>query len=227
MRSLKRYVVKFCEKGVYMSANFGYIRVSTKEQNIDRQKEELIKQGADESRLFIDYATGKNTDRVALQHLLQALQDGDTLYIHELDRLGRSKRDIISVLKEIHEKGVTVRILDIPTTLIDLSSFGDLTKPIMDMINNLLIEVYATLAEAELKKMQKRQKEGIEAAQKRGVKFGRPKHQIDKGFIKIYNLWQKKEVSSTMAWQLLGLKKDTFYRLVKEYQAELKKKSAK
>ena len=204
-----------------MSANFGYIRVSTKEQNIDRQKEELIKQGADESRLFIDYATGKNTDRVALQHLLQALQDGDTLYIHELDR------DIISVLKEIHEKGVTVRILDIPTTLIDLSSFGDLTKPIMDMINNLLIEVYATLAEAELKKMQKRQKEGIEAAQKRGVKFGRPKHQIDKGFIKIYNLWQKKEVSSTMAWQLLGLKKDTFYRLVKEYEAELKKKPTK
>ena len=97
----------------------------------------------------------------------------------------------------------------------------------MDMINNLLIEVYATLAEAELKKMQKRQKEGIEAAQKRGVKFGRPKHQIDKGFIKIYNLWQKKEVSSTMAWQLLGLKKDTFYRLVKEYQTELKKKSEK
>ena len=180
-----------------MSANFGYIRVSTREQNIDRQKEELIKQGADETRLFIDYATGKNTDRVALQHLLQALQDGDTLYIHELDRLGRSKRDIISVLKEIHDKGVTVRILDIPTTLLDLSSFGDLTKPIMDMINNLLIEVYATLAEAELKKMQKRQKEGIEAAQKRGVKFGRPKHQIDKGFIKIYNLWQKKEVTST------------------------------
>ena len=220
-------LLDFAKKGVYMSANFGYIRVSTKEQNIDRQKEELIKQGADESRLFIDYATGKNTDRVALQHLLQALQDGDTLYIHELDRLGRSKRDIISVLKEIHEKGVTVRILDIPTTLIDLSSFGDLTKSIMDMINNLLIEVYATLAEAELKKMQKRQKEGIEAAQKRGVKFGRPKHQIDKGFIKIYNLWQKKEVTSTMAWQLLGLKKDTFYRLVKEYQAELKKKSAK
>lgn len=220
-------LLDFAKKGVYMSANFGYIRVSTKEQNIDRQKEELIKQGADELRLFIDYATGKNTDRVALQHLLQALQDGDTLYIHELDRLGRSKRDIISVLKEIHEKGVTVRILDIPTTLIDLSSFGDLTKPIMDMINNLLIEVYATLAEAELKKMQKRQKEGIEAAQKRGVKFGRPKHQIDKGFIKIYNLWQKKEVTSTMAWQLLGLKKDTFYRLVKEYQAELKKKSAK
>ena len=220
-------LLDFAKKGVYMSANFGYIRVSTKEQNIDRQKEELIKQGADESRLFIDYATGKNTDRVALQHLLQALQDGDTLYIHELDRLGRSKRDIISVLKEIHEKGVTVRILDIPTTLIDLSSFGDLTKPIMDMINNLLIEVYATLAEAELKKMQKRQKEGIEAAQKRGVKFGRPKHQIDKGFIKIYNLWQKKEVTSTMAWQLLGLKKDTFYRLVKEYQSELKKKSAK
>lgn len=68
-----------------------------------------------------------------------------------LDRLGRSKRDIISVLKEIHEKGVTVRILDIPTTLIDLSSFGDLTKPIMDMINNLLIEVYATLAGSRTK----------------------------------------------------------------------------
>ena len=97
----------------------------------------------------------------------------------------------------------------------------------MDMINNLLIEVYATLAEAELKKMQKRQKEGIEAAKKRGVKFGRPKHQIDKGFIKIYNLWKQKEVSSTMAWQLLSLKKDTFYRLVKEYEAELKKKPTK
>ena len=176
-----------------MSANFGYIRVSTKEQNIDRQKEELIKQGADESRLFIDYATGKNTDRVALQHLLQALQDGDTLYIHELDRLGRSKRDIISVLKEIHEKGVTVRILDIPTTLIDLSSFGDLTKPIMDMINNLLIEVYATLAEAELKKMQKRQKEGIEAAQKEGLSLAALNIKLIKGLLRFIICGKKKK----------------------------------
>ena len=210
-----------------MSANFGYIRVSTKEQNIDRQKEELIKQGADESRLFIDYATGKNTDRVALQHLLQALQDGDTLYIHELDRLGRSKRDIISVLKEIHEKGVTVRILDIPTTLIDLSSFGDLTKPIMDMINNLLIEVYATLAEAELKKMQKRQKEGIEAAQKRGVKFGRPKHQIDKGFIKIYNLWQKKRSIIYYGLAIIRVKKRYFLPFSKRISRGIKKEVCK
>lgn len=96
----------------------------------------------------------------------------------------------------------------------------------MDMINNLLIEVYATLAEAELRKMQKRQRR-YRSSTKRGVKFGRPKHKIDKGFIKIYNLWKQKEVSSTMAWQLLSLKKDTFYRLVKEYEAELKKKPTK
>lgn len=199
----------------------GYIRVSTREQNVDRQREELLKHGVEERYLFIDKASGRNTDRPQYQLLKLALRANDELYIHELDRLGRNKTDILNELKDFKEKNVLVRILDVPTTLIDYKEHGETAQFILDMINNLLIEVFSTLAEAELKKIHKRQMEGIEIAKQKGVSFGRPATPITEEFKIQYDRWKKKEITATAAMKYLDLKPMTFYRLVKRYE-ELK-----
>ncbi|EKU77408.1 recombinase family protein [Veillonella seminalis] len=197
----------------------GYIRVSTKEQNIDRQKEELLKYGVEERYLFIDRASGKNIDRPEYQLLKRALRENDELFIHELDRLGRNKADILEELKYFKEKNIKVRILDVPTTLINYKEHGETAKIMLEMINNLLIEVFSTLAEAELKKIHKRQREGIQAAKEKGVKFGRPATPITDEFVKLYNEWKNKKITATAAMNTLKLKPMTFYRLVKRYEA--------
>lgn len=106
----------------------------------------------EERYLFIDRASGKNIDRPEYQLLKRALRENDELFIHELDRLGRNKADILEELKYFKEKNIKVRILDVPTTLINYKEHGETAKIMLEMINNLLIEVFSTLAEAELKK---------------------------------------------------------------------------
>ena len=197
---------------------FGYVRVSTREQNPKRQIDELKKYVSDERDIIVDRITGKVGDRPGLDLLKRLLRPGDELYIHELDRLGRDKKIIKDQLLYFRERGVTVRVLDVPTTLIDFSNYGELGKSIMDMVNNLLIEVLSTLAETEMLRTKKRQAEGIAAARARGIRLGRPKKVLPPEFPPIYDRWVKKEITAVEAFHTLGISKDTFYRWVRQHK---------
>ena len=200
----------------------GYIRVSTKEQNIARQKEELLKHGVEERFLFVDKTSGKSFNREQYQILKLALRQGDELYVHELDRLGRNKKAISEELQYFKDHNIIVRILDVPTTMIDYSTFTDsIAKSMLEMINNLLIEVLSTLAEQELAKLHKRQSEGILAAHIKGVKFGRPCIPFPESFSIVYDGWKNKAYTAVEARRKLGITHSTFYRMVKKYESSL------
>ena len=136
---------------------FGYARVSSKDQNLNRQLDSLKKYVADERNIIVDKVSGKDTNRPGLSTLLFSVRAGDTIYIHSLDRLGRNKEDIKTLLTEFRNRKVIVRILDLPTSMVD---YGEAGNSIMELINNILIEVLAFQAQAEREQIRKRQQEG-------------------------------------------------------------------
>lgn len=196
----------------------GYIRVSTKEQHVDRQIDELKKYGIEDRHLFIDTVSGASMNRKHYEALKAFARAGDIIYFHELDRLGRNKIEILNELKYFKEQDITIRILDVPTTMIDFDGYGDASKSILDMINNVMIEVLSTLAEHELEKIHKRQQEGILAAKKRGIKFGRKPIELPDSFVEQYTNWKSGQCTAVETMRKLNLKKTTFYKLVKEYE---------
>lgn len=153
--------------------SYAYARVSSKEQHLDRQLESLRAYVNDERDIFIDKLSGKDTNRPGLQSLLYTLREGDTLYVHSLDRLGRRKEDIKNILNDLKQKKVFVRILDLPTTMNPATD--EITGATMELVNNLLIEVLGYMEEMERRNIRKRQEEGIQSAKAKGVKFGRKK----------------------------------------------------
>ncbi len=197
---------------------FGYARVSTKEQNLDRQIEELKKYVENERNIIIDKASGKNFERDGYKSLKTFAREGDEIYIKSLDRLGRNKDQIKDELKEFKDRGIIVRVLDVPTTLVNLSQFGDMQKSIFDMINNILIEVLGTIAEQERNTIRTRQTEGIAIAKAKGKHLGRPKAEYPKNFELYYTQWKNGDITAVKAMELLGLKRTTFYKLVKEFE---------
>lgn len=198
---------------------YGYIRVSTKDQNLDRQMESIKKYVADERDIFQDKASGKDMDREGYAALKHVLRRGDTLYIHSLDRLGRNKLAVKNELKELTEAGIVVRVLDIPTSMVDFSKFGDMQKSIMDMVNNILIEVLATMAENERTNIKERQRQGIEAAHKKKVKFGRPTKEFPAEWSEDYTLWKAKKLTAVSLMKKYKMASSTFYKKVGEYEA--------
>ena len=162
-------------------ATYGYHRTSTKEQHLDRGLLEIRRHcemtHLELTDIFTDQMTGKKFDRPEYQFLKKRIQPGDILIITELDRLGRNKAEILKELQYYKERKVIVRILEIPTTLIDYSSMDNsLASLMMETINNMLVEMYAVLAQAEIEKKEKRQREGIAAKKLRGEwdDYGRP-----------------------------------------------------
>lgn len=202
---------------------FGYARVSSREQNLDRQ---LLALGevVPEGNILVDKASGKNLERPSYQALKGALglREGDTLVITSLDRLSRNKGDIMQELRWFREKGVRLKILDLPTSLVELP---DGQKWILDMIQNILVEVMASIAEQERLTIRKRQREGIEAAQKKGKHLGRPKKQMPPLMGEVYDAWKRGEITARKAMGLLGVKSSTFYRMVREYEKASDRKS--
>ena len=199
---------------------FGYVRVSTREQNLARQIDNLKKYVPDERDIYADKVSGKDLYRPAYQTLRQMVRSGDTLYVHEMARLGRNKEDILQELRYYKEKGVIVRILNLPTTLVDYSIYGDnkLQKALMNMVNNILIEVLATMAEAEREDIHKRQREGISAAKKRGMKFGRPEKNFPDTWDDDYRRWKQGEITAVSLYRKYGMGRSTFYRKVEEWE---------
>lgn len=203
---------------------YGYVRVSTKEQNEERQLIAMEKQGIRKSDIFIDKATGKNFDRPQWKELKEEITEGDTLFFISVDRLGRTKSDCLKELRELKERGVIVHIEEIPTTMIEVD---ETNKLIIDMMNNVLIEVYTTLAEEELKKITKRRKEGMEAMgtnEKTGKKVGksgkvtgRPSNRenLTTQQERIIDNWLEKRVKLAECIQITGLSRATLYRIKK------------
>lgn len=215
---------------------FGYCRVSSIDQNVERQIEAVsnfalekynVKLDEDDN-LFIDKCSGKDFNRDEWMKLEMQLRQDDVLIIKELDRLGRNKEMITEVLQKLRKKKVRVHILDVPTTLIDFDSYGnDVANAMMEMINNLLVEVMATIAENERIKIRQRQAEGIALAKARGVYKGRKSVTVEdlpKEFPRLYVKWKRGYITAIEFTQLLGLKsKTTLYKYIKIYEGSLEK----
>lgn len=207
-----------------MIFNFAYARVSTDEQETERQKQ-AIKEYCpeiEEKDIFIDKATGKNFDRLSYQLMKSIIERVSTeenqveLIIEEFDRLGRNKQQIQEELRWFKEHHTRVRILNLPTTLVDVP--GD-SSYLLEMVQNILIEVMGTIAEEELRMRKKRQMEGIEIARQKGKYRGRKPVQIEeKAFLDKYARWRKGEITAVEAMRLLGVKANTFYRRVALYE---------
>lgn len=206
-------------------AYYGYHRTSTKEQHLDRGIIEIQRfcesQNIKLAGIFTDKLTGKNFDRPRYTVLVEdVLREGDTLIITELDRLGRNKQEILKQLQILKDKGVRVMVLELPTTLIDLSQMDNaLARLMIETINNVLIEIYASLAQAEMEKKEKRQREGMEAKKLRGEwdEVGRPRaiepEKFNQEFLRVI----EKEVTPTQLQRELGLIASTFYRYRKDF----------
>lgn len=208
-------------------ATYGYHRTSTKDQHLDRGVLEIRnycrENNMDLLDIFTDQLTGKKFDRPEYQFLKKRIQPGDVLLITELDRLGRNKQQILKELEYYRDRKVRVMILEIPTTLMDFSNWDNkLAALIMETINNLLIEVYAVFAEAEIEKKEKRQREGIEAKKIRGEwgDYGRPNAIDDSAFAQAFERVLKKEISPTELSRELGISSATFYRYRARYLKE-------
>ena len=193
---------------------YGYSRVSTKEQNLDRQLVEL-KKYVEDRFIFQDKLSGKDFDRPQYQLMKKVAQKGDVIYIKSLDRLGRNKQQIKEELEYYKNEGVRVKVLDIPTTMMDIPQEN---AWVFEMINNVLIEVLGSIAEQERTNIRQRQAEGIAIAKEKGAYKGRKKIEIDNNFINAYNSWKSGEITAIKAMEITGLKRNTFYRRVAEYE---------
>ena len=180
-----------------------------------------LKEYVDEKNILTDKSSGKDLDRPAYQALKGALglREGDTLIITSLDRLSRNKEDIKNELQWFQKKKVRLKILDLPTSLIEVP---DGQQWIIDMIQNILIEVLSSIAEQERLTIRRRQKEGIEAAKAKGKHLGRPKINQPEKFCQIYEQWKRNEITAVKAMKEMGLSSSTFYRMVCKYESESK-----
>ena len=205
---------------------YGYHRVSTKEQNLDRGvdgiKSFCEKHNYPLQKIFVDKMSGKTIDRPRYTVLKEdVLRKGDTLIIYELDRLARNKKAISDELRYYEDHGIRVMILDIPTTTIDLPDEADsMNKLITETINKVIIEIYAMQAETEMQRREKRQREGIEAKKARGEweDYGRKRVMSADEFAKHYQRVERDEIGSRALMRELKMKESTYFRYVKEYK---------
>jgi DNA invertase Pin-like site-specific DNA recombinase len=196
---------------------YGYLRISSKDQSELRQRVALKEMGVEDDMIFADQMSGKNFERSDYILLKRVIRGGDTLIVKELDRFGRNKNEIKKELEWFKERGVRVKILDVPTTLIEL----DGQQWIMEMVNNLLIEVLGTFAEEERLKIRRTQAEGIAAAKAEGKHLGRRKQEVDSDlFEELYKQWRENNITAKRFMEELNLKSNTFYRRIKERKVE-------
>lgn len=211
---------------------FGYHRTSTKEQHLDRGIVEITEYCSSNNlkleKIYTDQQTGNDFNRpryiVMKEDVLRA---GDELIITEIDRLGRNKEETLKELRYYHDNHIRVRILEIPTTLMNLSHMDNsMAHMIMETINNMLIEVYASFAQAEQEKRKKRQREGIEAKRARNEwdNYGRPPFIKLEDFAEAFQQVETGKVRPIELMKQLNMKKSTFYKYRKIYLSEKLKK---
>lgn len=197
---------------------WGYVRVSTKDQNEARQIRALTYYSKElkNENIYVDKQSGKDFNRISYQDLKKRLREGDTLIIKELDRLGRNKEMIKEELEYFKSSKIRIKILNIPTTLMDLPKENEW---VFEMINNVLVEVLAAIAEEERNKIRIRQAEGIEIAKAEGKYKGRPQAELPREFEKLYKQWKDNGINATQFAKLLGLKsRTTLYKYIRRYE---------
>ena len=203
---------------------YGYHRTSTREQHLDRGIAEITayceQNQLELERIFTDQQTGKNFNRPRYQVLKEdVLRSGDELIITEVDRLGRNKRDTLKELQYFRDHNIRVKILELPTTLMDISKLDNtMAQMLMETVNNMLIELYAAMAQAEIEKKEKRQREGIEAKKARGDwnDYGRPAIISIAEFKEHYQKVLDGSIRPIELMKQLGMSKTTFYRYAKQ-----------
>ena len=197
-----------------MQKEFGYARVSTARQHEDRQVQALLDYGIEERNIVVDKESGKDFNRLGYLSLKEKwLRQGDTLGVKELDRLGRNKAKIREELEWFRAEGIRVKILNVPTTLLDCEG----QDWVLDMVSNILIEVMASVAEEERVKIHRRQEEGIAVAKAKGVRFGRPSIAKPDNYEQVMALVDSGQLKAVDAMRELRVRKTTYYKLRQTY----------
>lgn len=191
---------------------FYYARVSTNEQNPERQVTEARNLGVPEERIFVDYASGRNYDRPSYKKMMSLLREGDTVIVSSLDRLGRNYKENVEQWKLLtKDMGVKIRVLDMP--------MPDDAGVMGEAVNDIIIILLSYVADREYQSIRERQKAGIEAAKLRGVYQGRPQKKIDKDkFLRLYGDVQRERRTITSVCKEMKFGRHLYYQLVKEYE---------
>ena len=182
-------------------AKIGYIRVSTRDQHLERQEIALNEIGMD--RIFAEKISGVSSKRPEFEAMIQYVREGDILYIESISRLARSTRDLLSIIDKLQEKSVE---------FVSLKENFDTSTP----QGKLILTIFSALSEFERESMLQRQREGLAAAKARGQKFGKPKIQLPKNWDEVIKKWEKKQITAVQAMRLTGLNRGTFYRRYNE-----------
>ncbi len=194
---------------------YGYVRVSSADQNEERQLVAMAQQGIKPRNIFTDKQSGKDFERPEYLKLLEKLKEGDLLIVKSIDRLGRNYEEIIRQWRRItKEIGADIRVLDMP--LLDTTLSKDLLGT---FIADLVLQVLSFAAENERSNIRKRQREGIDAAQARGVRFGRPEIPDSKEMQEAMMLYSQNKITLSKALSMSGIGKTTFYKKLKEFSA--------
>ena len=196
---------------------YGYIRVSTKEQNEDRQLVALRERNVPEDNIYTDKQSGKDFNRPQYKRLVRRMKKNDLLYIKSIDRLGRSYREIQEQWRLLtKEKGIDIAVIDMP--LLDTRRGKDLMGT---FLSDIALQILSFVAENERTNIRQRQAEGIAAAKARGVRFGRQEKEIPADFGKIVREWEQKRLTVNEAAGRCGMSESTFYRRLREYRSSI------
>ena len=199
-----------------MSITYGYARVSSREQNEDRQMIAFDEANVPKENIFVDKQSGKYFNLPKNLRLLRRLKVDDVLFVKSIDRLGRDYAEILEQWRILtKEKKIDIVVIDMP--LLDTRRGKDLMGT---FLSDIVLQVLSFVAENERKNIRQRQKEGIEAAKLRGVQFGRPLKPMPENFRHIYDRWIGKEITGEEAAQLCNVARATFYRKVREWEGE-------
>ena len=193
---------------------YGYVRVSSSDQNEDRQMIGLREADVPEKNIYIDKQSGKDFNRTNYKKMVRKLKSGDLLYVFSIDRLGRNYEEIQNQWRILtKEIGIDICVLDMP--LLDTRNGKDLMGT---FIADLVLQILSFVAQSERENIRKRQAEGIAAAKMKGVRFGRPAKSVPDDFERIVQSWEKKELTLSEALELCDVSETTFYRRVKDYR---------
>ncbi|MGH2319795.1 recombinase family protein [Planococcus sp. SE5232] len=195
---------------------FGYIRVSSKDQNEGRQLEAMRKMGITERDIYLDKQSGKNFERANYQLLKRIIRKGDILYIHSLDRFGRNKEEILQEWNDL-TKNIEADIVVLDMPLLDTTQYKD---SMGTFIADLVLQILSWMAEEERERIRKRQREGIDLALQNGIQFGRPAVYVSEEFKEVYRKWKSGELTAVQAMQEAEVKKTSFYKLVRALEEQ-------
>lgn len=200
---------------------YAYVRVSTKEQNIDRQLIAIQEYNIPEKNIYCDYQSGKHFDRPAYKRLLKRLRAGDLLFVKSIDRLGRNYNEILEQWQFLTKKiGADIQVIDMPL----LNTRNDKDNLTGTLISDLVLQILAYVAQTEREFIRQRQAEGIAAARARGVRFGREEIPVSESFEECYQLWKTGTINLEEGAKRMGVSRSTFYRRCKKKEEKCQNK---